>query len=69
MLKELLIWLIANKGKVFGTIIGLLVGWIIIKYGVLRGLFVFICVGFGLYIGNLYDNHGDVTDVINRFLR
>lgn len=69
MLKEFTIWLLGHKGKVFGTLIGLIVGWIIIKYGVLRGLFVFICVGVGLYVGNYYDKQGDVTDVIDRFLR
>lgn len=69
MVKEVLVGLLEHKGKVFGTIIGLLIGWIVIKYGVLRGLFVFLCVGVGLYIGNIYDNQGDITNVINRFLR
>ncbi|NLM25675.1 MAG: DUF2273 domain-containing protein [Firmicutes bacterium] len=70
MLKEFLVWLLENKGKVFGTIIGLLVGWIIIKYGVLRGLFVFICVSIGFFVGNQYDKQEeDITSMINRFLR
>lgn len=58
-----------HLGKIFGTIIGLLVGWIIIRYGFVRGLFVALCVLAGFIIGGRYDSHGKVTDVVDRFLR
>ncbi len=61
--------LIPHKGKIFGSIIGLSVGWIVIKYGVIRGLFVALCVVLGLYLGNRFDTRGDITDVVDRFLR
>ncbi|HHY09691.1 MAG TPA: DUF2273 domain-containing protein [Firmicutes bacterium] len=58
-----------HLGKLFGTIIGLLVGWVIIRYGLLRGLFVALCVLAGFIIGGRYDSQSGITDVIDRFLR
>lgn len=48
--------LISHVGKVFGSVMGLLLGWIIIRYGVLRGLFVVVCVAAGFYLGARFDS-------------
>lgn len=56
-------------GKIFGSLMGLTLGWIIIKYGIIRGFFVAICVFLGFYLGNKYDSRGDITDIVDRFLR
>lgn len=69
LLKELVQELMPHKGKIFGSIFGLILGWLIIRYGVIRGLFVTLCVGIGFYLGNRYDARGDITDLIDRFLR
>ena len=58
-----------HKGKVFGSVLGLTLGWIIIRYGVVRGLFVALCVGIGFYLGSRYDTNGDISDLMDRFLR
>ena len=60
--------LVSHFGKIFGTIIGLLLGWIIIRYGVIRGIFVSLCVILGFYLGDRYDSKGDVSDIVDRFL-
>ncbi len=69
VLRELLTELMPHKGKIFGALMGLFVGWIIVRYGVIRGVFVALCVILGLYLGNRFDTRGDITDVIDRFLR
>lgn len=58
-----------HLGKIYGTIFGLLLGWITIRYGLLRGLFVVFCVSAGFFVGARYDAKSGVTDVIDRFLR
>ena len=49
MSKDFLNELLAHKGKIFGTIIGLIIGWIVIRYGVIKGLFVALCVVIGSF--------------------
>lgn len=56
-------------GKIFGSIMGLLLGWIIIRYGVIKGVFVVLCVAVGFYLGARFDSPSEVTDVTSRFLR
>lgn len=58
-----------HRGKVFGALLGLALGWIIIRFGVIRGLFVALCIGVGFYLGSRYDTHGDISGLLDRFLR
>lgn len=58
-----------HKGKVFGSLLGLAVSWIIIRYGVIRGLFVVLCIAIGWYLGSRWDTNGDISDLMDRFLR
>lgn len=59
--------LVANLGKIFGSIMGLLLGWIFIRYGVLKGLFVVLCVSIGFYLGARLDSPGTSADFTSRF--
>lgn len=59
--------LLHHSGKIFGSILGLIIGWIIIRYGVLRGLFVILCVAAGFYFGARFDSSDKPFDIINRF--
>jgi hypothetical protein len=61
--------LVAHVGKIFGSVMGLFLGWIIIRYGVIRGLFVALCVAVGFYVGARLDSPGTSTDITSRFLR
>ncbi|NLJ80379.1 MAG: DUF2273 domain-containing protein [Firmicutes bacterium] len=58
-----------HLGKIYGTVFGLLLGWIIIRYGVLRGLFVGLCVLAGFLVGAHYDSKSGLPKVFERFLR
>lgn len=69
MVNKLLERLSGHFGKVFGSTMGLLIGWIIIRYGVFKGLFVALCVVAGFYLGARFDSPNEVTDVTSRFLR
>lgn len=62
-------FLAAHAGKLFGSVMGLFLGWIIIRYGVIRGLFVILCVAIGLYLGARLDSPDTSGDIISRFLR
>lgn len=40
-----------NLGKILGGFLGLLVAIIIMIFGFWRGLFIFLCIGAGVYLG------------------
>lgn len=44
-------WLFRHKGKVLGASVGLLIGWMAIRFGLFRALFVALCLLIGLSIG------------------
>lgn len=68
MAEKLLDKLTVHLGKILGSITGLLVGWIIVRYGVVKGAFVVLCVGVGFYLGTRFDSSNE-EDVFTRFLR
>ncbi len=47
-----------HRGKVIGTSVGLLLGWMVVEYGVLKTLFVAVCLGAGYLIGSRADGSG-----------
>ncbi len=69
MKERLLEILSAHMGKIFGSTMGLLLGWIIIAFGVLKGLFVALCIGVGFYLGSYLDSPRDGGGFTSRFLR
>jgi len=56
-------------GKVFGSLLGLIVGWIFIAYGVLKGLFVVLCIAAGVFFGAVLDSPKGSDGFFGRFLR
>ncbi|NLJ86751.1 MAG: DUF2273 domain-containing protein [Firmicutes bacterium] len=59
-LENLLAWFLVNKGKVLGTGAGILVGWLTIKYGFLKAVFVLLCIVIGCGVGAYIDERGDI---------
>ena len=47
-----------HRGKVIGTLVGLLFGWMVIEYGIVKTLFVAVCLGVGYVIGSRADGGG-----------
>lgn len=56
---ELLQQILRHRGKVVGTLIGLILGWMVVEYGVLKTLFVIFCLGAGYVIGSRADGDGN----------
>lgn len=48
-------WLYRHRGKVIGTLLGLLLGWMIIAYGVFKTLFIALCLVGGYIVGTWID--------------
>lgn len=46
---------VRHRGKVIGTLLGLVLGWMVIEYGVIRTLFVVACLAVGYALGRQWD--------------
>lgn len=69
-MKETLVAILsAHMGKIFGALLGLIVGWIFIAYGILKGLFVVLCVAAGMFFGAVLDSPERSDGFFRRFLR
>lgn len=55
LLARLLEDILRHRGKVIGTLLGLVLGWMVIEYGVIRTLFVVVCLAVGYVLGSRYD--------------
>ena len=66
--KELLELYRNNKGKVNGTIIGLLFAVFVLLIGFFKTLFLVICVLLGYYIGKKIDNKESIIEVLEKFI-
>jgi uncharacterized membrane protein len=53
--QKLLEEMLRHRGKVIGTLLGLLFAGIVIALGLLRALFVVVCVAMGFFIGARLD--------------
>ncbi|MFZ5633649.1 MAG: DUF2273 domain-containing protein [Bacillota bacterium] len=52
-----------NRGKAAGIALGLVFGWFAITYGILKAVFVSLCIVAGYYIGRQIDSHTDWKDL------
>lgn len=67
--KELFLeWMIIHRGKILGTTTGLLLGLSVIFLGVLKTLFIVICVILGYLAGKQLDDRIDIREKIIRLL-
>lgn len=55
-----------HPGKTLGAALGLLIGLLVIVFGVLRALFLLACIIGGLYVGALIDGPGDAPPAVMR---
>lgn len=60
---------IENRGAIHGASIGLLFSIIVLLIGILKTLFIAICVGLGYYIGKrMSEDKKYITNVLDRIL-
>jgi uncharacterized membrane protein len=58
-----------HRGKILGVFLGLAFGWFAITYGLLKAVFVALCVGAGYYLGKRLDEQWNLRELVRRFWR
>jgi uncharacterized membrane protein len=53
-------------GKIVGGLAGLIVGLVFIIFGFWRSLFIFLCVGLGVYLGMILDRNESLRGLLQR---
>ncbi|HHY91727.1 MAG TPA: DUF2273 domain-containing protein [Firmicutes bacterium] len=48
-------FLMQHGGKVLGSLLGLLFGWLVLTRGLLAAVFLFVCLGAGYWLGKRLD--------------
>lgn len=66
-LRLLLLQAISNKGRVLGTLFGILVGIASLYFGFLKALIFAFFVCGGYYIGHRLDSHRGLLELVERF--
>lgn len=56
-----------HRGKTIGVGLGLLFGLLAVVVGLLKTLFIAICIGIGYFIGKRADEKGDLQKFLNRW--
>lgn len=64
----LLEWIVDNRGKIIGALIGLGISLSVIFWGILKTLLIIIFVFIGYYGGKQLDDQVDIKDKILRLL-
>ncbi|MBO8125885.1 MAG: DUF2273 domain-containing protein [Firmicutes bacterium] len=67
-LQEFLHWAFKNKGKIIGVLLGLLLGWMTIEYGVFQTFFVVVLIYIGYYLGKRSDRQEGFQDLLDQFI-
>lgn len=62
-------FLAENLGKILGVTLGLLLGWMIIEYGLFKTLFVIVLVALGYLFGKKADDGEGPGDFLRRLFR
>ncbi|MGB9825154.1 MAG: DUF2273 domain-containing protein [Desulfofundulus sp.] len=55
-----------HRGKITGVILGLAFGWFAITYGIVKALFVALCVVAGYFVGKHLDERVDFKELLFR---
>ena len=58
-----------NRGRAAGISLGLVFGWFAISYGILKAVFVSICILAGYYIGRQIDSRADWREIFRGRVR
>lgn len=66
-MRKLGVLLLRNRGKLLGAFLGLLAGWLTIRLGVWRAIFIAMCLAAGYYLGSRVDAREDLGKLFTRF--
>lgn len=57
-----------HRGKLVGTILGIIIGISILLFGFLKTLFIMICGLIGLFVGKRVDEKDDLMDIVEKII-
>lgn len=60
--------IVEHRGKIAGALAGLLLGWLVIRFGFWRALLVTFFIAGGIWLGAMFDNEG-WGDLYDGFVR
>lgn len=61
-------WILMHRGKILGTLAGLIISLSVIFWGILKTLFIVICVVLGYLAGKQLDDQVDIRSMLLRLL-
>jgi uncharacterized membrane protein len=57
-----------HRGKLVGTILGIIIGISILLFGFFKTLFIMICGLIGLFVGKRVDEKDDLMDIVEKII-
>lgn len=57
-----------HRGKLVGTILGIIIGISILLFGFFKTLFIMICGLIGLFVGKRVDEKDDLIDIVEKII-
>lgn len=57
-----------HRGKLVGTILGIIIGVSILLFGFFKTLFIMICGLIGLFVGKRVDEKDDLMDIVEKII-
>ncbi|MCT4621559.1 MAG: DUF2273 domain-containing protein [Marinisporobacter sp.] len=60
--------ILENYGKIIGVFLGLLVSILVISIGVIKTLFISLCLYIGYFIGSKVDNKENILEILDKLL-
>ncbi|NLK08362.1 MAG: DUF2273 domain-containing protein [Firmicutes bacterium] len=58
-------WLLASRGRIVGTGLGILLGLFTLKYGFLKAVFLLFCLTAGYMVGAKVDRQGGARALLD----
>jgi len=66
MFKELIELAKANKGRVFGGVVGFIIAILVLTIGFFKTLFIVLCTSLGIFLGNDYNRKVRLRELIDK---
>lgn len=66
--EKILDFVIKHYGRIIGVSTGLLFSVLTINIGIIKTIFIFLCVYLGYFMGNKIDNKENLEEVLDRIL-
>ena len=57
-----------HRGKLVGTILGIIIGISILLFGFFKTLFIMICGLIGLFVGKRVDEKDNLMDIVEKII-